>query len=77
MWKIHPLRTFIHSCPIGDGLIGAPVVNRFGKILGITIARSKDTATVNFGMRLEELKKELAKLAEGANSEVIICALHQ
>jgi hypothetical protein len=32
---------------------------------------------VNFGMRLEELKKELAKLAEGANSEVIICALHQ
>lgn len=63
------VRTFVHSCSIGDGLIGAPIINQFGKIRGITVAGTPGIASMNYALRIGEIKAELARLANGANPQ--------
>lgn len=65
------VQTFTHSCPIGDGLIGAPVINRFGRIIGLNVASMGETARLNFALTFEEMKNELACLLDGKDDKVI------
>jgi len=63
------VQTFTHSCPIGDGLIGAPVINRFGRIIGLNVASMGETARLNFALTFEEMKNELACLLDGKDDK--------
>ncbi|CAL5088182.1 unnamed protein product [Urochloa decumbens] len=56
--------TFAHSCPIGDGLIGAPIINRFGKIIGLNVTPTAQSSKLNHALKFKSLRDELASLLD-------------
>ncbi|KAF7065576.1 hypothetical protein CFC21_071667 [Triticum aestivum] len=56
------LSTLVHTCQIGDGLIGAPVLNRGGEVVGINVARTRQTSQINYAVKMEEFRNMLAEL---------------
>jgi hypothetical protein len=63
--------TFVHTCPIGDGLMGAPICSRFGKVFGMNVARTALCSSINFALNNSQLKVELAKLLQNEDYEVL------
>uniref|UniRef100_A0A0E0IK04 Uncharacterized protein n=1 Tax=Oryza nivara TaxID=4536 RepID=A0A0E0IK04_ORYNI len=62
--------TFVHTCPIGDGLMGAPICSRFGKVFGMNVARTALCSSINFALNNSQLKVELAKLLQNEDYEM-------
>ncbi|XP_037434513.1 uncharacterized protein LOC119301625 isoform X1 [Triticum dicoccoides] len=65
------IESFVHSCPIGDGLIGAPVFNSSGEVLGINVARTPQSSTINFALKVDDFREMLAGLV-GVETDVQI-----
>uniref|UniRef100_A0A0E0M1L9 Serine protease n=1 Tax=Oryza punctata TaxID=4537 RepID=A0A0E0M1L9_ORYPU len=62
--------TFVHTCPIGDGLMGAPICSRSGKVFGMNVARTAQCSSINFALNNSQLKVELAKLLQNEDYEM-------